>query len=146
MPSYLPVMQYADNRSLRELMYRAYTTRAAEFGNAEWDNTPLIDEILKLRGQAARMLGFASYAELSLMPKMADSPQQVLAFLDDLAARVKPFAQRDYDELSRFAREQARARPAGGMGHRLGVGEAARASAMRSPSRRSSSTFPSTGC
>jgi oligopeptidase A len=105
MPSYLPVMQYADNRSLRAQMYRAYTTRAAEFGSSDWDNTPLIDEILALRAQAARMLGFKSYAELSLAPKMADSPQQVLAFLDDLAARAKPFAQRDYDELSRFARE-----------------------------------------
>jgi oligopeptidase A len=106
MPSYLPVMQYADNRSLRAHMYRAYTTRAAEFGNPDWDNTPLIDEILSLRRQAARMLGFDSYAELSLTPKMAESPQQVLAFLDDLAARVKPFAQRDYDELLRFARER----------------------------------------
>jgi oligopeptidase A len=106
MPSYLPVMQYADKRSLRAHMYRAYTTRAAEFGNPEWDNTPLIDEILDLRRQAARMLAFGSYAELSLTPKMAESPQQVLAFLDDLAARVKPFAQRDYDELLRFARER----------------------------------------
>ena len=106
MPSYLPVMQYADNRKLRETMYRAYVTRAAEFGNPQWDNTPLIAEILKLRRQAARMLGFASYAELSLTPKMAESPAQVLAFLDDLAGRVKPFAQRDFEELSRFAREQ----------------------------------------
>jgi len=106
MPSYLPVMQYADNRSLRAQLYRAYTTRAAEFGNPDWNNAPLIDEILALRGQAARMLGFNSYAELSLTPKMAESPQQVLAFLDDLAGRVKPFAQRDYDELLRFARER----------------------------------------
>jgi oligopeptidase A len=106
MPSYLPVMQYADNRALRERMYRAYTTRAAEFGTAEWDNTPLIDEILALRLKAARMLGFNSYAGLSLTPKMAESPRQVIAFLDDLAARAKPFAQRDYDELARFAREQ----------------------------------------
>ncbi len=106
MPSYLPVMQYADNRALRERMYRAYTTRASELGTSEWDNTPLIDEILALRRKAARMLGFNSYAELSLTPKMAESPQQVIAFLDDLARRAKPFAQRDYDELSRFAREQ----------------------------------------
>jgi oligopeptidase A len=106
MPSYLPVMQYADNRALRERMYRAYTTRAAELGNADWNNTPLIDEILALRRQAARLLGFNSYAELSLTPKMAESPQQVIAFLDDLARRAKPFAQRDYDELARFAREQ----------------------------------------
>jgi oligopeptidase A len=106
MPSYLPVMQYADNHELRSLMYRAYTTRASELGAVEWDNTALIDEILKLRKQAAQMLGFRSYAELSLTPKMAESPEQVLAFLDDLAARVKPFAQRDFEELAQFAREK----------------------------------------
>ena len=88
------------------------------------------------------MLGFKSYAELSLAPKMADSPQQVLAFLDDLAARAKPFAERDYDELSRFARDELGLDRAGGLGHRLGIGEAARWRATRSPSRRSSSTFP----
>ena len=104
MPSYLPVMQYADNRALRESMYRAYVTRAAEFGNPEWNNTPLIDEILKLRRRLARLLGYDSYAQVSLQPKMARSPDQVLAFLADLAARVKPFAQRDFDELSEFAR------------------------------------------
>jgi oligopeptidase A len=106
MPSYLPLMQYADNRQLRETMYRAYVTRAAEFTKPEWDNTPLIAEILKLRRDAARMLGLANYAELSLTPKMAESPAQVLDFLNDLAARVKPFAQRDFDELSRFAAER----------------------------------------
>jgi oligopeptidase A len=106
MPSYLPVMQYADDRGLRELMYHAYVTRAAEFGTAQWDNTPLIEQILKLRRRLANLLGFASFAELSLEPKMAESPAQVLAFLDDLAARVKPYAQRDYEELQRFARER----------------------------------------
>jgi oligopeptidase A len=104
MPSYLPVMQYADNRGLRELMYRAYVTRAAEFGNPEWNNTPLIDEILKLRRKLAQLLGYESYAQLSLQPKMARSPDQVLSFLSDLAARAKPFAQRDFGELSEFAR------------------------------------------
>jgi oligopeptidase A len=104
-PSYLPVMQYADNRALRETLYRAYATRAAEFTDPEWDNTPLIAQILKLRREVARMLGLASYAELSLMPKMAESPAQVLTFLNDLATRVKPFAQRDFEELSRFAAE-----------------------------------------
>ena len=104
MPSYLPVMQYADSRPLRELMYRAYVTRAAEFGNPEWNNTPLIDQILELRRKLARLLGYDSYAQLSLQPKMARSPDQVLAFLTDLAARVRPFAQRDFDELSEFAR------------------------------------------
>ncbi len=105
MPSYLPVMQYADSRPLRELMYRAYVTRAAEFGNAEWDNAPLIDEILRLRRRLASLLGYASYAEVSLEPKMAKSPAQVLTFLTDLAQRVRPFAQREFEELSQFGRE-----------------------------------------
>jgi len=106
MPSYLPVMQYADHRPLRELMYRAYVTRASEFGNAEWDNAGLIAEILRLRLEAAQLLGFANYAEFSLTPKMAQSPAQVVSFLEDLAARVKPFARKDLDELADFAREQ----------------------------------------
>jgi oligopeptidase A len=88
------------------LMYRAYVTRAAEFGNAEWNNTPLIGEILSLRRGLARVLGYNSFAELSLEPKMAASPAQVVAFLMDLSARVKPSAQRDYDELCTFARER----------------------------------------
>ena len=106
MPSYLPVMQYADHRPLRELMYRAYVTRASEFGNPEWDNAALITEILRLRQEAAHLLGFANYAEFSLTPKMAQSPAQVGAFLEDLAARVKPFARKDLDDLAAFAREQ----------------------------------------
>jgi len=106
MPSYLPVMQYADNRALRELMYRAYVTRAAEFGNAEWDNAPVIDEILKLRRRLAELLGYACYAQVSLEPKMARSPGQVLDFLTDLAQRARPFAVREFEELSRFARER----------------------------------------
>jgi len=106
MPSYLPVMQYADNRTLRELMYRAYVTRAAEFGNPEWNNTPIIEQILKLRRRLAHLLGYESFAKVSLEPKMAESPAQVLSFLTDLAARVKPFALRDYDELAAFARER----------------------------------------
>jgi len=106
MPSYLPVMQYADNRTLRELMYRAYVTRAAEFGNPDWNNTPIIEQILKLRRRLAHLLGYESFAQVSLEPKMAESPAQVLSFLTDLAARVKPFALRDYDELAAFARER----------------------------------------
>jgi oligopeptidase A len=106
MPSYLPVLQYADNRALRERMYRAYITRAAEFDQPDWNNTPIIAQILKLRREAAQMLGFRSYAEFSLAPKMAESPEQVLDFLDDLGARSKPFAQRDFAELSRFAKER----------------------------------------
>jgi len=106
MPSYLPLMQYADNRALRELMYRAYVTRAAEFGNPEWNNTPIIEQILKLRRRLAQLLGYESFAQVSLEPKMAESPAQVLSFLTDLATRVKPFALRDYDELAAFARER----------------------------------------
>jgi oligopeptidase A len=105
-PSYIPVLQYADNRALRELMYREYVTRAAEFGQTEWNNTPLIAEILKLRREMARMLGFSSYAEYSLTPKMADTPQQVLEFLNELATRAKPYAKRDLDEVTAFARAE----------------------------------------
>jgi oligopeptidase A len=105
-PSYIPVLQYADSRPLRELMYREYVTRAAEFGKPEWDNTPLIGEILKLRREMARLLGFSDYAEYSLTPKMADSAQQVLEFLNELATRAKPYAQRDLEELTAFARSE----------------------------------------
>ncbi|HXV11582.1 MAG TPA: M3 family metallopeptidase [Burkholderiales bacterium] len=104
-PSYLPVMQYAEDRSLRELMYRAYVTRASEFGKPEWDNTPLIREIVRLRRELAQLLGFANYAEYSLEPKMAESPRQVREFLEELAARARPYAQRDLRELADFARE-----------------------------------------
>ena len=105
-PSYLPVMQYADNRALRELMYRAYVTRASEFGKPDWDNTAPIAEIVQLRQELARLLRFASYAEYSLEPKMAESPRQVLEFLDELATRAKPYAERDLQELTGFARDQ----------------------------------------
>ena len=105
-PSYLPVMQYADHRPLRELIYRAYVTRAAEFGPPEWDNTPLIADILKLRQELAQILGFRNFAEYSLEAKMADTPQQVLDFLEQLAQRAKPYAQRDLDELKAFARSE----------------------------------------
>jgi oligopeptidase A len=103
-PSYLPVMQYAEHRPLRELMYRAYVTRASEFGKPEWDNTALIAEIGQLRRELARLLGYASFAEYSLQPKMAESPQQVLDFLNQLAARARPYAARDLEELEAFAR------------------------------------------
>ena len=106
-PSYGPVMQYADNRSLRERMYRAYTTRASEQSTddkkAEHDNTPLMSQILKLRAEEAHMLGFANFAELSLASKMADTPQQVAEFLRELAQRAKPFAEKDLQELRAFA-------------------------------------------
>jgi oligopeptidase A len=105
-PSYLPVMQYAEHRPLRELMYRAYVTRASEFGKPEWDNTALILEIVKLRREQARLLDFATYAEYSLEPKMAESPRQVLDFLNELAARAKPYAERDLREVAEFARAE----------------------------------------
>ena len=104
MPSYLPVMQYADNRALREQIYRAYVTRASEFGKPEFDNTPLIGSILRLRREAAELLGFKSYAEVSLAAKMADTPAEVLKFLDELGARARPYAEKDYEELKAFAR------------------------------------------
>jgi oligopeptidase A len=106
MPSYLPVMQYAEDRALREEMYRASATRAAEFGKPELDNTPLIARILPLRHEAARLLGYASYAEVSLVPTMADSPSQVLGFLEDLALRARPHAERDLAALQDFARDE----------------------------------------
>jgi len=105
-PSYMPVMQYADNRALREKMYRAYGTRASEFGKPEWDNTPLMDEIVKLRGEEASLLGFANFGELSLASKMASSPQQVVEFMRELARRARPFAEKDLAELREFARSE----------------------------------------
>jgi oligopeptidase A len=105
-PSYMPVMQYADDRKLRETMYRETVTRASEFGKAEWDNTTLIARIVELRRELARLLGYASYAEVSLVPKMAESPAQVLEFLQDLARRARPFAQKDVAELREFARRE----------------------------------------
>ncbi|WP_416306489.1 oligopeptidase A [Neptunicella sp. SCSIO 80796] len=107
-PSYLPVMMYADDRALREEFYRAYCTRASDQGpNAgKWDNGPVIDETLKLRHELAQLLGFDSYAHRSLSTKMAESPEQVLGFLNDLATRSKPQAEQDLDELTRFANEK----------------------------------------
>jgi oligopeptidase A len=105
-PSYGPLMQYADNRALREKMYRAYGTRASEFGKPEFDNTALMDEIVKLRGEEARLLGFANYGELSLASKMANSPQQVVEFMRELAQRARPFAEKDLAELREFARTE----------------------------------------
>ncbi|MGP1677790.1 MAG: M3 family metallopeptidase [Burkholderiales bacterium] len=102
-PSYVPFMQYAAKRELREQMYRAYVTRASEFGKPELDNTPLITRILKLHHEAAQLLGYANHAEVSLVPKMAQTPQQVLEFLEDLATKALPFARKDYAELSEFA-------------------------------------------
>ncbi|CAH0269126.1 Oligopeptidase A [Pseudomonas sp. Bi70] len=107
-PSYYAVMTYADNRALREELYAAYCTRASDQGpNAgQHDNGPVMAEILELRQELARVLGFANYSELSLASKMADSTEQVLSFLRDLAVRSKPFAEQDLTELRAFAAEQ----------------------------------------
>ena len=105
MPVYLPVMQYATDRNLRQQLYRAYATRASEFGPTEQDNTPLMRELLALRAEEAALLGHASYGHLSLVPKMAESPAQVTGFLADLASRARPHAERDLTELRGFAAE-----------------------------------------
>jgi oligopeptidase A len=105
-PSFGPVMQFADNRALREKLYRAYSTRASEFGKAEHDNTLLMDEIVKLRGEEARLLGFANFGELSLAAKMADTPQQVVSFMRELAQRARPYAEKDLLELRDFASKE----------------------------------------
>jgi oligopeptidase A len=103
-PCYFPVMQYAGNRELRAALHRAYATRASELGaNPAWDNTEVIAHTLALRHEEARILGYANFAELSLVPKMAESPADVLAFLRDLAARARPFGERDWRELADFA-------------------------------------------
>lgn len=102
-PSYMPVMQYGRNRELRERLYRAYATRASEFGPAERDNSALMREIVALRQERAQLLGHASYAQTSLVRKMADTPAQVETFLRDLAARARPHALRDLDEARGYA-------------------------------------------
>ena len=112
-PSYLAVMMYADNRQLREEMYTAYVTRASADGKkadgssaAQWDNSALITETLALRHELAQLLGFANYAERSLASKMAESTQQVLDFLNELAQKSRPLAERDIQELRDFAATQ----------------------------------------
>ena len=105
-PVYLPVMQYATDRTLREQLHRAYVTRASELGPPERDNSGLMTELLQLRTEEAVLLGQPSYADLSLVPKMADSPAQVTAFLRDLAQRARPHAERDLVELRTFAADQ----------------------------------------
>ncbi|MBA4141515.1 MAG: M3 family metallopeptidase [Nitrosospira sp.] len=115
-PSYMPIMQYANNRALREKMYRAYSTRASEIAPpgpvrdnaANLDNTPLITRVLELRKEEARMLGFDCYAQVSLATKMASTPQQVLDFLGQLAGKARPYAERDLEELRQFASSKLR--------------------------------------
>ena len=104
-PHYLAVIQYADNRELREQIYRAYVTRASELSDdGKFDNTANIDRTLENALKTAKLLGFKNYAELSLATKMADTPEQVLNFLHDLARRAKPFAEKDFAEIKAFAR------------------------------------------
>ena len=103
-PSYLPVMQYADSRALREKLYRAYATRASELASPKFDNTKLIEEILALRYESSQLLGFKHFTEMSLVTKMAKSSEEVINFLMDLANKAKPFALKDMDELKSFAK------------------------------------------
>ncbi|WP_144634451.1 M3 family metallopeptidase [Bordetella genomosp. 13] len=103
MPCYLPVMQYARDRELRATLYRAYGTVASEHGKAELDNSPLIEELLALRAEEASLLGYGHFAELRLQTRMARDAGEVTAFLRDLAARAKPYAQRDLAELRAYA-------------------------------------------
>ncbi|MEZ9570668.1 oligopeptidase A [Vibrio splendidus] len=107
-PSYLPVMTYCDNQDLRRELYEAYVTRASDRGpNAgKWDNTEIITEQLKLRHEIARMLGFSTYSEKSLSTKMAETPDQVLGFLNDLAVKAKPQGEREVEELRQFAEKE----------------------------------------
>lgn len=112
-PSYLAVMMYADNRALREEIYTAFVTRASAEGKkadgssaAEWDNSAIITETLALRHELAQLLGFNNYAERSLATKMAESPRQVLDFLNELAQKSRPLAERDIQELRDFAATQ----------------------------------------
>ena len=105
-PSYAAVVDYADDRALRQQLYRAYVTKASEFGKPEWNNGPLMVELLSLRQEHARLLGYGSFAEVSLVPKMADQPSEVLDFLRDLGRRARPYAERDVREVREFAASQ----------------------------------------
>ena len=103
LPCYLPVMTHASCRPLRETLFRAYGIRASEYGPAHLDNSAAMQELLGLRLEEAQLLGHATYADLALVPKMAGSPAQVLAFVRDLACRARPFADRELADLQAFA-------------------------------------------
>ena len=108
MPCYLPVMQFAERSELREKLYRAYVTRAsdqAEGDARQFDNSALIGEILALRKEEAQLLGYANFGEVSVVPKMAQSPAEVVGFLRDLAQRARPYAEKDVADLRQFAAE-----------------------------------------
>ena len=105
-PSFFPILQYANDRELRATIYRANTTKASDLGdNPLWDNSAIIDNILTLRHEESLILGYANFAEVSLVPKMADSSEQVCAFLLDLATRARPYAEQDLAQLRTFAQE-----------------------------------------
>jgi oligopeptidase A len=107
MPCYLPVMQYAKSSALRKTLYMAHNTRASElFEAGKFDNTPIMREILALRQEESQLLGYKNFAEVSLVPKMADSPQQVVDFLRDLGKRARPFAEKDVAEMREFAAKE----------------------------------------
>lgn len=103
-PSYLPVMQYAKNSALREVMYRGYSTIASDQGDKQFDNSNNIEQILALRKEEAQLLGYANFADMQLETRMADSTTQVVDFLRNLAAKAKPFALRDIEEIRTFAK------------------------------------------
>ena len=109
MPSYLPVMQYALSGALRERLYRAYVTRASDQSEGpatRFDNTALIHEILALRKEEAQLLGYRNFGEVSVVPKMAKSPEQVILFLRDLAVKARPYAEKDVEDMRAFAAEK----------------------------------------
>lgn len=103
-PSYMPVMQYADNVELRKEIYHAYVTRASK---GDWDNSKNMLEILEYRTEKAKLLGFESYAHYSLATKMAENPEEVLGFLNDLVERTREYAKQEYEELKQYAKETA---------------------------------------
>ena len=109
MPCYLPVMQFARSSELRHQLYRAYTTRASDQAEGEakrFDNSALIREILALRQEEARLLGYLNFGEVSVVPKMAESPEQVVRFLRDLATKARPYAEQDVADLRAFAQSE----------------------------------------
>ncbi|MES2401514.1 MAG: M3 family metallopeptidase [Pseudomonadota bacterium] len=108
MPSYLPVMQFAHSSPLREIIYRAYSTRASDQAPAEFskfDNSAVMEEILALRLEEAQLLGYKNFGEVSLVAKMAQSPDEVITFLRDLAHRARSYGQKDVADLRAFAAE-----------------------------------------
>jgi oligopeptidase A len=110
-PSYFPLLQFCDNRQLRETIYRANATKASEMGIVfseleKWDNTSNIASLLRLRDEEAKLLDYCNFAEVSLVPKMAQSPEHVIEFLEDLARRARPYAEKDLAELRAFARDE----------------------------------------